>query len=92
MTTSREHANPDAATVRANLTSFLEQRTKAPVAPDLDLFGSGLVSSLFAMELIVHLENAFGVGVEGEDLTLENFRTVHAMTDLVVRLRESGHG
>jgi methoxymalonate biosynthesis acyl carrier protein len=57
------------------------------VAADVDLFGSGLVSSLFALQLVVHLEQAFGVEVAGPDLTLDNFRTVDAMTALVLRLR-----
>ena len=76
--------------VRANLVAFLEQRTKSPVAPDLDLFGSGLVSSLFALQLVMHLEQEFDVEVTGPDLTLDNFRTVEAMAALVSRLRADG--
>jgi methoxymalonate biosynthesis acyl carrier protein len=76
--------------IRANLVEFLEKRTRQAVALDLDLFGSGLVSSLFALELLVHLEGSFGITVGGPDLTLDNFRTVHAMTALVQRLAASG--
>jgi methoxymalonate biosynthesis acyl carrier protein len=75
-------------TVARNLTEFLERRTRAAVAADADLFASGLLSSLFALELVVHLENAFGVEVAGPELKLDNFRTVTAMTALVARLRE----
>ncbi|MBT0772360.1 hypothetical protein KIH74_25675 [Kineosporia sp. J2-2] len=75
-----------ADTVAANLIGFLEQRTRQTVAPDLDLFGSGLVTSLFALELLVHLESTFGVAVTGNDIRLDNFRTVGAMTALVLRL------
>lgn len=78
---------PTAESVRANLRGFLEERIKAPVASDTDLFASGLVSSLFALQLVVHLETTFGIAVEGSDLTLDNFRTVEAMTALVLRLR-----
>ena len=73
--------------VRDNLVGFLEGHVKNTVAPDLDLFDSGLVSSLFAMQLVVHLEGTFGVTVGGPDLKLDNFRTVNAMTALVGRLR-----
>ena len=76
--------------VRRNLTSFLEQRTKHTVAADVDLFATGLVSSLFALELVMHLEQSFGVTVAGPDLTLDNFRTVEAMTSLVLRLGGDG--
>jgi methoxymalonate biosynthesis acyl carrier protein len=77
--------SPDA--VRQNLMEFLERRTRTAIGPDVDLFGAGLVSSLFALELVVHLENAFGVEVAGPELKLDNFRTVEAMTALVGRLR-----
>lgn len=76
-----------AESVQENLLLFLEQRTRRSVAPDLDLFASGLVSSLFAMQLVVHVESAFGVSVGGPDLKLENFRTVNAMAALVLRLQ-----
>lgn len=73
--------------VRDNLVGFLERHVKNTVAPEEDLFESGLVSSLFAMQLVVHLEGTFGVSVGGPDLKLDNFRSVNAMTALVGRLR-----
>ncbi|MEY9895349.1 methoxymalonate biosynthesis acyl carrier protein [Catenulispora sp. MAP5-51] len=76
--------------VRRDLMSFLEQRTKRAVAADVDLFAAGLVSSLFALELVMHLEQSFGVTVAGPDLTLDNFQTVEAMTALVLRLGGDG--
>jgi methoxymalonate biosynthesis acyl carrier protein len=72
--------------------SFLERRTKQAIAADVDLFATGLVSSLFALELVIHLEQSFGVTVAGSDLTLDNFRTVDAMTALVLRLSGDGGG
>ena len=76
-------------TVRRRILEFLEGRLKTTVAVDKDLFASGLANSMFAMELIVHLEQEFGVAVIGEDLRLDNFRTVERMTDLVCRLRDA---
>lgn len=69
------------------LLAFLEERMKVPWTADADLFASGVVSSLFAMELVVFVEKTFGVTVSGPDLTLDNFRTVRAMTALVDRLQ-----
>lgn len=89
-TTNREPVTADA--VRADLLAFLEQRTKQAVAADLDLFASGLVSSMFAMELVVHIESAFGLTIGGPDLKLDHFRTVDAMTALVLRLRDTADG
>ncbi|CCH30839.1 phosphopantetheine-binding protein [Actinosynnema sp. NPDC047251] len=85
MSTTEQVHSPEE--IRANLAEFVEQQTKSAVATDLDLFGSGLVSSLFALQLVVHVETAFGVAVQGADLKLDNFRTIDAITDLVVRLR-----
>jgi methoxymalonate biosynthesis acyl carrier protein len=81
---------PDPDEVRQNLVEFLRRRTRTEIGADVDLFGAGLVSSLFALELVVHLENAFGVEVTGPDLKLDNFRTVEAMTALVSRLSGPG--
>lgn len=81
-----------AETIRAGLVEFVARQTGSTVTPEVDLFGSGLVSSLFAMQLVVHVETAFGVSVQGEDLTIDNFRTIEAITDLVLRLRGNRDG
>ncbi|MFI6909910.1 acyl carrier protein [Nonomuraea sp. NPDC050394] len=75
-------------TVEDELLAHLTSRTKSFVTKDEDLFASGLVSSMFAMELVVHLESAYGVAVTGTDLQLDNFRSVETMAALVHRLRE----
>lgn len=90
MTASTQARQERGDAVRRNLMSFLEQRVKRPVETDVDLFATGLVSSLFALELVMHLEQSFGVTVAGPDLTLDNFRTVDAMTALVLRLGGDG--
>lgn len=69
------------------LLGFLSERVKAPVGPDTDLFAAGLVSSMFAMQLVVHLEECYDIAIVGPELKLDNFRTVQAMTALVERLR-----
>ncbi|EEP70231.1 methoxymalonate biosynthesis protein hbmJ [Micromonospora sp. ATCC 39149] len=77
------------AGIEEQLVSYLEERTKARVTPDQDLFRSGVVSSMFAMELIVYLEKEYQVSIAGGDLKLDNFRSVAAMTSLLLRLRGS---
>jgi methoxymalonate biosynthesis acyl carrier protein len=76
-----------AAAVEGALLSFLAERIKTEVAADQDLFASGLVSSMFAMQLVVHLEEAYDIAIIGPELKLDHFRTVNAMTQLVLRLR-----
>jgi methoxymalonate biosynthesis acyl carrier protein len=76
-----------AESIQDELLCFLSERIKAAVAPDQDLFKTGLVSSMFAMQLVVHLEEAYDIAIIGPDLKLDSFRTVQAMTALVLRLR-----
>ncbi|MBT3155288.1 acyl carrier protein [Streptomyces sp. CHD11] len=75
------------AAIEQRIGEFLEARTKRTWEPEVDLFTSGAVSSLFAMELVVFVESTFGVAVERGDLAMDNFRTVRTMSTLVTRLR-----
>jgi methoxymalonate biosynthesis acyl carrier protein len=74
-------------TIEREIQDFLTDRTKITMPADQDLFASGLVSSVFAMELIVHLEEAYSIAIVGSDLKLDNFRTIERMTALVTRLQ-----
>jgi len=76
--------------IESALTEFLAEKIKAPVETGQDLFASGLVSSMFAMQLVVHLESTYDIAIIGPELKLDNFRTVAAMTGLVLRLRDAG--
>jgi methoxymalonate biosynthesis acyl carrier protein len=91
MTTDQTSEKAPATTedIEEAVLGFLEEKTKVVAKPDQDLFASGLVSSMFAMELVVFLEQSYDVMIIGSDLKLDNFRTVHAMTCLVLRLRDS---
>ncbi|WP_326638660.1 acyl carrier protein [Streptosporangium sp. NBC_01755] len=88
-TKPEEMLQPTLDTVQQQIRDFLEERIKTDVAVDKDLFDSGLVNSMFAMELVVHLEQRYGVAILGEDLKLDNFRTVERMTSLVLRLLDA---
>ncbi|OPF81752.1 methoxymalonate biosynthesis protein [Streptomyces antioxidans] len=92
MTTSSNQPVPDSSTVQADMLEFLAKRTGTAWAADADVFGSGGLSSLFAMELVVHLETSYGIAIRGGDLRLENFRTVRRMAALVDRLRQPAPG
>jgi methoxymalonate biosynthesis acyl carrier protein len=88
MTAGQAISEPTADAIERALLGYLSERVKASVAPDQDLFGSGLVSSMFAMQLVVHLEETYDIAIVGPELKLDNFRTVQAMTRLVLLLRE----
>ncbi|WP_329010775.1 phosphopantetheine-binding protein [Micromonospora rifamycinica] len=71
--------------------SYLTDRLKTTVEVDQDLFDRGLVDSMFAMELVVHLEQTFQISAPGTDPRLDNVRSVPSMAALVRRLRDD-HG
>lgn len=50
---------------------------------DENIFAKKYVNSLFAMQLILFIEKSFGVKVENEDLDINNFSSVNAITDFV---------
>lgn len=73
--------------VEKALLDHLADRLGTSVAGDQDIFEAGLVTSMFAMELVVHLERTYGIAVAGPELRLDNFRTPRNMAALVIRLR-----
>jgi methoxymalonate biosynthesis acyl carrier protein len=87
MTLSSNQTPERASAIEQDLLRYLESRTRNPWEPTRDLFAAGGLSSLFAMELVVYLEKTFDVAITGTDLKLDNFRTVNAMTALVLRLQ-----
>jgi len=52
---------------------------------DEDIFALGFVNSLFAMQLVLFVEQEFQISVDNEDLDLDNFRTVDALANLIRR-------
>ena len=50
-----------------------------------DLFATGYVNSMFAMQLVQFVESEFGVAVESDDLDLDNFRSIDALAAFVER-------
>ena len=54
---------------------------------ETDLFKGGFIDSLFAFEVVVFLEETFGVHLDNEDITEENFRTITSMASMIDRIR-----
>jgi methoxymalonate biosynthesis acyl carrier protein len=50
-----------------------------------DIFATGYVNSMFAMQLVQFVESGFGVTVDSEDLELDNFRSIDALSAFVER-------
>jgi acyl carrier protein len=55
---------------------------------DTPLWGQGIIDSIGLMELVAFLEERFGIQIDDEELTAENFRTVRTIEDMVARRKE----
>jgi methoxymalonate biosynthesis acyl carrier protein len=51
---------------------------------DANLFESGIVNSLFAVQLMTFVEKAFAIEVATEDLDIENFKSLNATAAFVL--------
>ncbi|MFE6921431.1 acyl carrier protein [Nocardia sp. NPDC057663] len=73
--------------VRTEIRNFTAQRfPDGAIADDQDIFESGFVNSLFAMELVMFIEKRIDGRIPNDEVRLDNFRTVDSMTELVARL------
>ena len=68
--------------VRNLLTPYLQGYD---LKDDEDIFALGLINSLFVMQLVLYIEKEFNITCQGEDLDMDNFRTVNTINDFVAR-------
>lgn len=70
---------PIQISAKSTIKEFLQKRLGADtqINDEDDIFAQGLVNSLFALELVVFLENTFDIQVENEDLDLNNFNSLN---------------
>ncbi|HUN71750.1 MAG TPA: phosphopantetheine-binding protein [Steroidobacteraceae bacterium] len=72
--------------VKETLRHFVTRSINFPdLGDDDDLFESGLVNSLFAIQLMTFIEKTFGVEVDADDLDIKNFRSIDAAADFVLK-------
>ncbi len=72
--------------IRAQLRAFLEQYfDNYQLADQEDIFATGYVTSMFAIQLVTFIESRFSIEIDSDDLKLDNFRTIDAMQTLITR-------
>lgn len=57
------------------------------ITADSPLLEQGVLDSVRTARLLAHIRTAYGVRVPPVHMTGENFRTLEAITDLILRLR-----
>jgi D-alanine--poly(phosphoribitol) ligase subunit 2 len=55
-------------------------------SPDVDLLETGLIDSIGLVELILQLEDRFGVSLPMDALEIDDFRSINKIADLITRL------
>lgn len=58
---------------------------------DDNLFESGIVNSLFAIQLMTYLEKTFKIEVTMDDLSLENFESINSTSFFVMNKQGNGN-
>ncbi|BFH66563.1 acyl carrier protein [Paenibacillus dendritiformis] len=56
---------------------------KRELQDDEDIFELGFANSLFAMQLVMFLEQEFTIRIENQDMDLDHFRTINRMAGLI---------
>lgn len=59
------------------------------LAAETDLIGDGVLDSLDIVTLITEINSAYDVSIPAEEILPENFRSVQAIYDLILRLDEA---
>ena len=68
--------------IRGFMSRSFDGRT---VGDEDDIFALGFANSLFAMQLVAFVEGHFRIDIDSDDLEIENFRSVAAISGLVER-------
>lgn len=55
--------------------------------PDDDLLSGELLYSVAVLRLATFVDETYGIGMKPSDFTVENFQTVSALTDYVLRAK-----
>ena len=64
-------------------TEFSHKLNGATLDPDFDLLSEGVIDSMGVMQLVTFIEESFGVTVQDEDITPDNFRSINSLAGLI---------
>ena len=80
----------DEKPVREKIRAFILASIHLPNLADGDnLFESGIVNSLFAVQLMTFIEKTFALEVTMDDLDIANFKSIEAAAGFVVRKKSA---
>ncbi|MWV44654.1 acyl carrier protein [Paenibacillus sp. HJL G12] len=75
------------ADMKTDIRQFLSRYVKnQDIQDDEDIFSSGIVNSLFAMQLVMFLETRFNIRITNQEMNLDNFKSINSIATTVDRL------
>jgi acyl carrier protein len=80
--------NSDAISIREKVKDYIQQATfvdKDKIKYDSLIFKEGYFDSMGFVVLITYLEENFGIKTTDADLIEENFESINAISDFIVR-------
>lgn len=70
--------------VKEQLREFLAEATGIPgIEDNTELFSTGIVNSLFAIQLVMYIEKTFNISIDMEDLDFNNFSSISAISNFI---------
>jgi acyl carrier protein len=82
----------DAAQIKEKTRGFFSRFVHArELQDDEDIFATGYVNSLLAMQLVAFVESEFGITIEDEDLDLDNFKSLNNIVGFIERKKTVTH-
>lgn len=74
--------------VRENITNYIKELKNETITDGaMNLFESGVLTSLDVLDLISYIEDTFGIQVSEEDIGMESFGTIDGIVSLVEKLQ-----
>lgn len=85
----------DGSQIRSKVRSYILQNLmftddESQLPEDASLLERGIIDSTGVLEIVMHLEEEFGVKVKDSDMLPENFDTVNSIVSFVGRLTAAG--
>jgi acyl carrier protein len=69
---------------KARIRSYIQRLLPGhTLRDDEDMFALGFVNSLFALQLVLFIEQEFGITIDSDDLEIDKFRTIDALAQFV---------
>jgi len=70
--------------IQDQLQEYVEELAKQDsIDPSVNLFETGLLTSVHVLDLIAFIEERFGIVISPDDLSIDNFGSIDAMATFV---------